>query len=186
MDDNIARKGDVSGLGRRMPWFAFFLVFFALSSVALPGLNGFVAEFLVLVGTFTSSGHRGALGVSYAVFAALGIVLSAVYMLHLCRCLLFGPLKEPERTPDVEHVKTVDLNGREIGVLAPLAVLCLVLGLYPKPMLTNIETSVDRQVLARVLVQPDRSDWEDRVVVRADGQSAVGGAREMPPEGGAR
>ena len=181
------RFADVSGLARKMPWFSFYLIFFALSSVALPGLNGFVGEFLVLVGTFTSSGHRGALGITYAVFAALGIILSAVYMLHLCRCVLFGPLKEPEHTPDLEHVKTVDLNGREIGLLAPIAALCLVLGLYPKPMLTNIETSVDKQILAHIFPgQPEAPNLGERMVVRADQVMPAEAVITAPSEGGAQ
>ncbi|UCG33525.1 MAG: NADH-quinone oxidoreductase subunit M [Phycisphaerales bacterium] len=180
------RFADVSGLARKMPWLAFFLIFFALSSVALPGLNGFVGEFLVLVGTFTSSGRPSALGITYAAFAALGIILSAVYLLHLCGAVLFGPLKEPEHTPDTEHVKTVDLNFREIGVLAPIAALCLFLGVYPRPVLDNIQTSVDRQVLARIVEQPPLSNWDDRRVVEVDQPSALDSQLVAATEGGAR
>ena len=76
-----------------MPRMAFFLVFFTLSSIGLPGLNGFVAEFLVLLGTLTSNADgTGPLGIIYAAFAALGIILGAIYMLYLCQRVLFGPL----------------------------------------------------------------------------------------------
>jgi NADH-quinone oxidoreductase subunit M len=180
------RFAEIGGLARKMPWLAFFLIFFALSSIALPGLNGFISEFLVLLGTFTSRGHRGALGITYAVFAALGIILSAVYMLHLCRCVLFGPLAEPEHTPDLEHVGTQDLNGREIGVLAPIAAICLALGLYPKPVLTNIQSAVDKQVLVRVLIHPGGSNWDDGVVVQADQVALSSGSARTPSDGGAR
>ncbi|MCZ6817057.1 MAG: NADH-quinone oxidoreductase subunit M, partial [Planctomycetota bacterium] len=80
----------IGGLAKKMPIMAFFLIVFTLSSIGLPGLNGFVSEFLVLLGTFTSTEH---LGIPFAVPAATGIVLGAVYMLHMARRVLFGPLK---------------------------------------------------------------------------------------------
>lgn len=149
------RFRDISGLARRMPWLAFFLVFFTLASVGLPGLNGFVSEFLVLVGTFTSAqslpgSPAGPLGIVYACFAATGIILSAIYMLAMCQRVLFGPLVEPHHSPDTSQGLTTDLTGREIGVLAPIAMLCLVLGVYPKPMIDSVQPAVHRQVLARV------------------------------------
>jgi NADH-quinone oxidoreductase subunit M len=144
----------LGGLARRMPWLAFFLVFFTLTSIGLPGLNGFVSEFLVLVGVFTSASTLGSvagpLGVPYAVFAATGIILSAVYMLAMCRRVLFGPLREPDDTPDASHGLSGDLTRREIAILAPVAVLCLVLGVYPKPVIDSIQPAADRQILARV------------------------------------
>jgi NADH-quinone oxidoreductase subunit M len=142
----------VGGLARAMPWMAFFLVFFTLSSIGLPGLNGFVGEFLVLLGTATSAQTRdgvpaGPLGFAYVVPAALGIILSAVYMLWMCQGVLFGPLKEPPHTPDTSQGLTRDLTRREIGILAPIAVCCLVLGVYPKPLLKSFETSIVGNVL---------------------------------------
>ncbi len=142
----------LGGLARPMPWFAFFLVFFALSSIGLPGLNGFVGEFLVLLGTATSATVRdgsaaGPLGFGYAVPAALGIVLSAVYMLWTCQRVLFGPLKEPPHTPDRSTGLTRDLTRREIGIVAPIALCCLLLGVYPKPVLTTFETAIKTNVL---------------------------------------
>jgi len=148
----------LGGLARRMPWLAFFLVFFSLASICLPGLNGFVSEFLVLLGTFTSAhslanSPAGPLGVVYAVFAATGIILSAIYMLAMCQRVLFGPLVEPPHTPDVEHVRTSDLNGREIAVLTPLAVLCLIIGVYPKPLIDTIQPAAERHVLDYVFFE---------------------------------
>ena len=110
----------IGGLARKMPWMAFFLVFFTLSSIGLPGLNGFVGEFLVLLGTATSASTRdllpaGPLGYGYVIPAALGIILGAVYMLWMCRRVLFGPLKEPPHTPDMSTGLTRDLTRREIG-----------------------------------------------------------------------
>lgn len=82
---------ELSGLARRMPVMAFFFVFFVLSSIGLPGLNGFVSEFLTILGAFTSD----RLGIAFGSVAALGIVLGAVYMLHMTAKVIFGPLKFP-------------------------------------------------------------------------------------------
>jgi len=142
----------IGGLAKVMPWMAFFLVFFTLASVGLPGLNGFVGELLVLLGTATSAttfdGHpAGPLGYAYAIPAATGIILSAVYMLWMCQRVLFGPLLEPEGTPDTSGGLAKDLTRREIGLLAPIAIACVVLGVYPKPMLTTFEGAISRNVL---------------------------------------
>ncbi len=145
----------LGGLAKRMPWLAFFLVFFTLTSIGLPGLNGFVSEFLVLVGTFTSAqadagGAAGPLGVTYAVFAASGIILSAVYMLAMVGRLLFGPLNEPPHTPDTSRGLTPDLTGREIGLLVPIAVACVLLGVWPRPLIDTIQPAAGAQVLAHM------------------------------------
>ena len=144
----------IGGLARRMPWLAFFLVFFTLTSIGLPGLNGFVSEFLVLLGAFTSGsasdqGFAGPLNPWYGIFAATGIVLGAIYMLYMCRRVLFGPLQEPEHTPDTSAGLTVDLTGREIGILASIAVLCVVFGVYPKLLTDSITPAAEKQILAR-------------------------------------
>src|SRR2546429_3047535 len=76
----------LSGLARRMPILAFFFVLFALSSIGLPGLNGFVSEFLTVLGAFTSR----VLGIKFAAFAALGVILGAVYMLHMVARVICG------------------------------------------------------------------------------------------------
>jgi NADH-quinone oxidoreductase subunit M len=142
----------IGGLARRMPWMAFFLIVFTLSSIGLPGLNGFVGEFLVLLGTATSDATRdglapGPLGFGYVVPAATGIILGAVYMLWMCQRVLFGPLVEPQHTPDTSRGLSADLNRREIGILAPIAVACLVIGVWPKPMLQEIEEAAVANIL---------------------------------------
>jgi NADH-quinone oxidoreductase subunit M len=142
----------IGGLARPMPRLAFFLVFFTLCSIGLPMLNGFVGEFLVLVGTATSQSvsdgrPAGPLGLSYAVPAATGIILGAVYMLWMCQRVLFGPLTEPPHTPDTSTGLSRDLGRREITILAPLAVCCLVLGLFPAPLLDSVTNSVRQNVL---------------------------------------
>ena len=143
---------EIGGLARPMPWLAFFLIFFTLSSIGLPGLNGFVGEFLVLLGTATSGSTAdlraaGPLGYGYVIPAATGIILSAVYMLWMCQRLLFGPVKEPPHTPDLSTGLTKDLTRREIGILVPIALACVFLGVYPKPLLNSFEGAIERHVL---------------------------------------
>jgi len=143
---------EIGGLARQMPWLAFFLIFFTLSSIGLPGLNGFVGEFLVLLGAATSATTfdgraAGPLGFGYVIPAAVGIILGAVYMLWMCQRILFGPLTEPPHTPDTSTGLMKDLTRREIGILAPLALCCVFIGVYPKPMLDTFEVAVRQHVL---------------------------------------
>lgn len=151
----------IGGLGRPMPWMAFFLVFFTLSSIGLPGLNGFIGEFLVLLGTATSPTTTdgmpgGPLHYGYVIPAALGIILGALYMLWMCQRVLFGPVKEPPHTPDTSTGLTPDLTRREIGILAPIALVCLFIGVYPKPVLKAMEPAIALHIL-----QPGTSAYED-------------------------
>ncbi len=153
----------IGGLARPMPWMAFFLIVFTLSSIGLPGLNGFVGEFLVLLGTATSSlttdgMAAGPLGYAYVVPAALGIIFGAVYMLWMCQRVLFGPLTEPPSTPDTSAGLTPDLTRREIYILAPIAVACLVLGVFPKPVLKTLEPAIARNILLPAATVNDETD----------------------------
>ena len=136
----------IGGLARRMPIMATFLVLFVLSSIGLPGLNGFVSEFTVLFAAYNSP----ILGPVFGVLGATGILLGAIYMLFMTGKVLFGPTKEPQHTPDVEHVGTVDLNPREIAILAPLAILCVVLGVAPRLITDSLDPALQNQILARV------------------------------------
>jgi len=143
----------IGGLARQMPWMAFFLIVFTLSSIGLPGLNGFLGEMLVLLGTAISSeasdGYlAGPLGLAYAIPAASGIVLGAVYMLWMCQRVLFGPLNQPPHTPDTSAGLTPDLTRREIGILAPLALVCVLLGVYPKPVIESVQAGIANNILA--------------------------------------
>ena len=126
---------DYGGVSQVAPWLygAFFVA--GMSSLALPGLNSFVSEFLVLVGTFTR--HRTA-----AVLATVGIILAAIYVLLLIQRTMHGPV-----TPGNEGMK--DLSLREAWVIAPVLVLIVALGIYPKPILDVITPSVARTVAAR-------------------------------------
>jgi NADH-quinone oxidoreductase subunit M len=131
---------DLSGLAKTMPKLGFFLVLFAMSSIGLPGLNGFASEFLTILGAFTSTAH---LGRSFGTLAALGVILSAIYMLHAVGQVLFGPLKSTAPESPTSKKLTPDLNGRELAILAPLAVLVVLLGVMPTQLiLRRIETPV--------------------------------------------
>jgi NADH-quinone oxidoreductase subunit M len=136
----------LSGLARKMPKLAFFFILFTLSSIGLPGLNGFVSEFLTILGAFTSD-H---LGIGFGAVAALGIILGAVYMLHMAARVIWGPLKTPgghddhhgshaaaEAAPHDGHLPT-DIGAREISILVPLAIAVIVLGVMPNIVLTPI------------------------------------------------
>lgn len=124
---------DFGGLAKRMPIFATFFMIATLSSIGLPGLNGFVGEFLILTGTFLS--HK-----IYAVFAATGVILAAVYMLWMFQRVVFGKLENPA------NQTLQDLSLREIVVLVPVLLLILFIGVYPHPFLSKMEASVENVI----------------------------------------
>jgi len=113
---------EFGGLAKSMPRFSAVLVFVCLASAGLPGLNGFVGEFLVLIGSYQASTWA-------AVGAASGVILAAAYLLWMVRRVLFGPITS-DKNRDLE-----DLTGREWAYLLPLLALVIWLGLYPKPFL---------------------------------------------------
>jgi NADH-quinone oxidoreductase subunit M len=144
----------VGGLMQRMPVWSVFMVLFAMASLALPGLNGFVSEFLCLMGVYTAdagmrTGFPGVLGPWYALLAGTALVLGALYILRMLQKFVFGPLREPahEGHGHGHHHEVRDLNGREILSMLPLAAGCIVIGLWPKPLLSAIEP-VAKQVAA--------------------------------------
>ncbi len=114
---------EFGGLAKVMPWFAIFLVFSTLASVGLPALNGFVGEFLILLGTWTS-GHRLA-----AALGAFGVILAAVYLLRMLQETLWGPITREENR------KLKDLDIREVASLLPLCILMLWIGVAPRAFL---------------------------------------------------
>jgi NADH-quinone oxidoreductase subunit M len=136
---------DYGGMASKMPLFSACLVFAALSSVGLPGLNGFIGEFLCLAGIYKyEATHKGVLVLPvFTVLGASGLVLGAWYLFTMLRKLLFGPLKEPAH--EGEHIH--DLSPREWGLLAPIFILCVVIGVYPNPVLKTAEPDVDRIAL---------------------------------------
>jgi NADH-quinone oxidoreductase subunit M len=119
------------GLARQVPVMAGFWLVVSMSSLALPGLNGFVGEFPILLGTYQSVPWAG-------VLSAFGAVLAALYLLWAYQRMFHGPLEGA----DNEH--TLDLKPLEIGVLTPLVVLIVLIGLYPKPLYDTVVPSVDR------------------------------------------
>jgi len=136
---------ELGGLAKRMPVWAFFMVFFTLSSVGLPGLNGFVGEFLCLFGAYTAAhdaatGYPGVLGPWFAVIGAIGLIVGAMYLLIMLGKLVWGPLREPHAHGHA-HEPIKDLGFREIAILTPLAAACLWIGLQPSPMLRAIVPS---------------------------------------------
>ncbi|MFK7759088.1 MAG: NuoM family protein [Phycisphaerales bacterium] len=147
----------VGGLASKMPVWAFFMVFFAMASVGLPGLNGFPSEVLCLIAAFQSDesfastqqvGAWGStLGVWFAVFAGTGMVIAAMYLLYMVGKICFGPLREPSDHHAHESLPA-DLNAREISTLIPLAAGCLFFGLQPTLLLDAVSDPINDTVNA--------------------------------------
>lgn len=150
----------VGGLASKMPVWATFMVFFAMASVGLPGLNGFPSELLCLIGTFQSDAswvamgepgaQGGTLGPWFAAVAGTGMIIAAIYLLYMVGRICFGPLREPPHHNDAHHHDDddaprlpADLSAREILCLLPLAAACLGFGLYPKALIQGIEAPVN-------------------------------------------
>jgi NADH-quinone oxidoreductase subunit M len=120
---------EFGGLWKIVPVYAAIFLFVMLSSIGLPGLNGFVGEFLILLGAFISLKVM-------AYFAVTGVILSAMYMMWAYERVMWGPLS------NAVNATIADLNSREIAVMAPLMALMLLLGLFPRPLLTRMEPAV--------------------------------------------
>jgi NADH-quinone oxidoreductase subunit M len=119
-----------AGVGKHMPVYAAFLTFFSLSSLAFPGTNSFIGEFLILVGGFAKSKL-------VAGFAIPGAVLAAAYMFRMLQRVVWGGTSNPS------HAGLTDLNLREIVILAPLLFFVLWIGLAPAPFMDVMHVSVD-------------------------------------------
>ena len=133
------------GLWKLTPVYGTLTLIVVLSSMGLPGLNGFVGEFTILLGAFGSA----AIGSPwYAGFAAIGVILAAVYMLYMFQKMFLGP--EGSIIEEVKkHGHSIkDLSGREIATLVPILVLIFWIGLYPKPFFTLMAPAVDKLVAA--------------------------------------
>lgn len=129
------------GLWKVMPIYGALTLIVTLSSMGLPGLNGFVGEFTILLGAWDSGQVGGFLG-SYwfSGLAALGVILAAVYMLFMFQKLFLGPLDKEE------NISLKDLNWREIFTLAPLIILIFWIGIYPKPFFNLMAPTVSKLV----------------------------------------
>jgi NADH-quinone oxidoreductase subunit M len=128
---------EYGGIAKQVPKIATMFVIVTLSSVGLPGTNGFVGEFLILSGTWLSRLGSSAV---FATIAALGVILGAVYMLLLVEKVFFGPIRNDHN----RHLS--DLSVREFLVLAPMIVLIVVMGVLPQPFLQPAKPAVDRLV----------------------------------------
>ena len=125
---------EFGGLATPMPWFATLFVIASLSSIGLPFLNGFVGEFLILTGTWTSTFSHAWL---VTMLAATGVIWAAVYMLWMLQRVLFGETTNPE------NARLRDLNARELGLILPLMLLMLFMGVYPRPFLDRSRAAVE-------------------------------------------
>jgi NADH-quinone oxidoreductase subunit M len=120
---------DFGGLGRSMPLYAVALIVITLSSIGLPGTNGFVGEFLILLGTFKEFPI-------HAILATSGVVLGAVYMLWMVERVLFGPITH------AVNKNLQDVTRREAAILIPLIFMVFFMGVYPKPFTERMHASV--------------------------------------------
>jgi NADH-quinone oxidoreductase subunit M len=144
---------EYGGIAKVMPVYAALFVVFTMASVGVPGTNGFVGEFMVIMGTIVSQ-PLGRWATSQAAVAAFGVILAAVYMLSVVQKVFFGPLDNPK------NEKLTDLNTRETIALTPLLLLVFVAGLFPGLLLDRMHDTVTgivgRYVEGRVAYQEHR------------------------------
>ncbi|HMD37043.1 MAG TPA: proton-conducting transporter membrane subunit, partial [Vicinamibacterales bacterium] len=124
---------EYGGLSKVMPVYAAIFLIMTMSSIGLPTLNGFIGEFLILQGVFVANK-------AWAAVAASGVVLGAAYMLYLYQRTMFGKIENPK------NERLADLSHREFATFAPLIVLAVWIGLYPKPFLERLDKSVEHIV----------------------------------------
>jgi len=147
---------DFGGVARSMPVFAALFLIITFSSIAVPGTNGFIGEFLVLLGSFKSTHLPMWLGV----LAATGVILGASYMLWMVQRVFFGPLVQ------VENERLHDVNGRELATALPFVVMVLVMGVLPGFFLDRLQTSTQKYVArAQVGLDVQQRDEDTRVTV---------------------
>ncbi|UCC43097.1 MAG: NADH-quinone oxidoreductase subunit M [Candidatus Zixiibacteriota bacterium] len=127
---------DFGGLAKVMPAFSVFFMIVTLSSIGLPLTNGFVGEFLILLGAFKAN-------VVYGIVAASGVILAACYMLWMYQRVVFG------KVTNAQNEKLSDLSPREKLILVPIVVLIFWIGIYPKPFFERIEPAV-KDVLTKI------------------------------------
>jgi NADH-quinone oxidoreductase subunit M len=123
---------EYGGLSKTMPVYATIFMIMTMSSIGLPGLNGFIGEFAILQGAFQAAPWL-------AVVATTGIILGAAYMLWLFQRAMFGPISEV-------NAKMKDLSAREIAYFVPLLLAAFWIGLYPKPLMNVLQAPVKKLV----------------------------------------
>ena len=156
---------EFGGVARPMPVYAALFGIVAMASIGLPGLNGFVGEFLILLGTFSAAPR-------VAVLATFGVVLAAAYMLWMYRRVMFGPVDTPENRG------LIDLGWRERSVMLALILPMLWIGLYPHPVLRRIEPAV-----VQVMRQMDARTSHATVAAPAHGEGAPAGGEDASGAG---
>ncbi|GAB4501941.1 MAG: NADH-quinone oxidoreductase subunit M [Anaerolineales bacterium] len=127
------------GLWKITPLFGTFMLIVSLSSMGLPGLNGFVGEFTILLGAFGSQAYGS---YWFAILSAVGVILAAVYILYMFQKMFLGPAGEITK-----HHELKDLNWREIATIVPLLVFIFWIGLYPKPFFDLMAPAVDKLLI---------------------------------------
>ena len=165
---------DYGGIARSVPWLTFFMVLTVLASAGLPGLNGFVGEFLILVGAFSSdvTGMQ-----TLSVIATTGVILAAVYLLWMLSRMFFGPL-----TQEANRAMS-DLNMRELVILVPMALLMILLGLMPQPFLKVSEPAAENllQIIEHKRAVVERDDPSLERIFEFDQRPSPSATSEAPP-----
>ena len=162
------------GLKAQMPIFAALFLIVMLSSVGLPGTNGFIGEFMAMLGAFEASyNNMFGLNVWYAVVAGLGVVLAAVYLLWMFQKVFYGPITNPAL------LRLRDLKPWEIGMCATLVVFVFWGGFYPNTFLKPMEASVQATRLMALNEKGLRPVWADPTLdIDAKGALVIKGAIE--------
>ena len=127
---------EYGGLSSIMPIYATFFVITTMASIGLPFLNGFVGEFLIMIGMWTSTALTGNWNAVAAMFAGTGVIFAAVYLLWMVQRVFFG------KVTNDKNKGLLDLNAREIGLMIPLLFLMVFMGVYPKPILNASKDAV--------------------------------------------
>lgn len=141
---------DFGGIAKVMPIYTALFIIATMASIGVPGLNGFVGEFMIIVGTYTSDKIGQVSGIQ-AVGAALGVILAALYMLAMVQKVFFGPVKHKE------NANLPDVNGRELVAAVPLVLMCFIIGLFPRIFLDPMHdacTRVREEMEDRLLMHP--------------------------------
>jgi len=163
---------DFGGLAKVMPIYAAVFMIVTLSSIGLPGTNGFVGEFLILLGAFKAKTVYGVLG-------ATGVVLGAAYMLWMFQRVMFGEIKNPE------NLRLQDLNIREIAYMVPMIIMIFLMGIYPKLFFQKMDVTVEhflKDVTSKYEATVDRIPSKTMVAkeMGLDHPKAAGGSEKKP------
>jgi NADH-quinone oxidoreductase subunit M len=158
---------DYGGVAAKMPVFSVIFMIATLSSIGLPLTNGFVGEFLIILGAFLANKV-------WAALAATGVVWAAVYMLWMFQRVMLGKITNPE------NERLTDVNAREIAYFAPLLALIFILGVFPSPFIAKIEPST-RHLVAQVYREEIKARAAARARQEAEKTGKPAAAQKAPP-----